>query len=292
MNILSKVVPIEQLVLLERNARYMEEATFRRLVDNIKKDGGLTSAPFCVEIEKDKYKVVSGNHRVMAAKTAGIEDIAILYTDEEMEQSEMISRQLSHNAIEGKDDPMLLKELYDEINDVDWKEYSGWSEEQIAELERLVQSTINPVGLDFHYVTLLFVEHELERLQEIFESVQQQLTGKDENIYHCRVEDYERLLIALEEVQGAYGIRNRAVAMMAILDIYEDNKEDLNKVWKEDRKDTDWVNVSLLFGTDKVPVEVAKVIDNALQKMMAEKTITNKAKWKMMELLSADYLAG
>lgn len=114
------VVDIEELSLLEKNARYMTNEQFSRLVSNIKQDGGLTSVPFCYK-EGDRYKVLSGNHRVMAAKEAGLKQVLIMYTDKEMTKSEQIAVQLSHNAIVGQDDPAILKELWSEINDVDLK---------------------------------------------------------------------------------------------------------------------------------------------------------------------------
>lgn len=62
MKISYKIVPTDSLELLSRNARYMEEPTYRRLVENIKRDGGLTSAPFCVQIDDkgERFKVISG----------------------------------------------------------------------------------------------------------------------------------------------------------------------------------------------------------------------------------------
>src|SRR5690606_18347494 len=74
------VVNVDDLLLLEKNARYMTNAQFRNLVNNIKRDGGLSSVPFCVR-EGDKFRVLSGNHRVMAAREAGLREILIMYTE-------------------------------------------------------------------------------------------------------------------------------------------------------------------------------------------------------------------
>ena len=97
------VVPIEGLELLEKNARFMRSETFRNLVENIKRDGGLSSVPFCLKLG-DRYRVLSGNHRVQAAQEAGVKRLLVLYTDRELSREEQVSIQLSHNAIVGEDD--------------------------------------------------------------------------------------------------------------------------------------------------------------------------------------------
>ena len=50
-------------------ARFMRLEQYRRLVDNIKRYGCLTSAPFAVR-RGDRYVILSGNHRVLAARNA------------------------------------------------------------------------------------------------------------------------------------------------------------------------------------------------------------------------------
>ncbi len=74
------IVPIEQLTLLDKNARYMPHEMFKNLVENIKRDNGLSSVPFCW-FDGNTYHVLSGNHRVKAAQAAGLTHILILYDD-------------------------------------------------------------------------------------------------------------------------------------------------------------------------------------------------------------------
>ena len=64
------LVNVSELEFLEKNARYMTNEMFRNLVDNIKRDGGLSSVPLCWKHD-DKYRVLSGNHRCRAAIEAG-----------------------------------------------------------------------------------------------------------------------------------------------------------------------------------------------------------------------------
>ncbi len=61
----------------DENARYMTSEQMRVLVDNLKRDGNLTSVPLVIEKEK-KLEAVSGNHRIQAAVEAGIEEAEVM----------------------------------------------------------------------------------------------------------------------------------------------------------------------------------------------------------------------
>ena len=77
----TRIIEIDprELKLLKMNARFMRHEEFQRLVANIKRDGQLTSAPFAALDPADgKYEVLSGNHRVQAAISAGLQTIPCL----------------------------------------------------------------------------------------------------------------------------------------------------------------------------------------------------------------------
>ena len=116
----TRIIEIDprELKLLKMNARFMRHEEFQRLVANIKRDGQLTSAPFAALDPADgKYEVLSGNHRVQAAISAGLQTIPCIITDDPLSEEQRIAIQLSHNAIVGQDDPDILKKLYDKILD-------------------------------------------------------------------------------------------------------------------------------------------------------------------------------
>lgn len=82
----TKVIKVnpKELKLLEVNARYMKHEEFQRLVDNVKRDGCLTQLPFCCLDEDWNWMVLSGNHRVQAAISAGLEEIEVQVTEDEL----------------------------------------------------------------------------------------------------------------------------------------------------------------------------------------------------------------
>jgi hypothetical protein len=145
------------LKLLDKNARYMSHEMFENLVANIKRDGGLSSLPLCYREPDGTLLVLSGNHRVQAATQAGIEQILVMVIDRELTREEQVAIQLSHNAIDGKDDPLLLKQLWDEIKQIDLKLYAGLDSETIKELEKIQFVSISEARLEYKEIKLLFL---------------------------------------------------------------------------------------------------------------------------------------
>ncbi|MFE0256323.1 hypothetical protein [Streptomyces sp. NPDC059010] len=62
------------------------------------------------------------DHRALAAIEAGLPQIWWMQIDEPLPRQRQIALQLSHNAIAGQDDLTILKELYDELESVGWRQ--------------------------------------------------------------------------------------------------------------------------------------------------------------------------
>jgi len=284
------IVDIDDLILLDKNARYMTHETFANLVENIKKDGGLTSTPFCLK-EGSKYKVLSGNHRVKGQRAAGKKKIFILYTDKELSRQEQIAIQLSHNAITGQDDPVILKELWEEIEDVSLKYYSGLDDKVLDELKKVTLEPLSEVRLDFNTITFVMLPEEVERLDKVLQSALETIATRD--IYLGRTKDYDRALDALAKTQSAFNIRNSATSLMLILDVFERNQVDLAEGWVGvEGNEKNWVPLASIIGTDKVPVGAAKVIKKAVDRMVRKGDVTKNNLWQILEYLCAEYLSG
>lgn len=288
------VVPVEKLEFLEKNARYMKHETFRNLVENIKRDGGLSSVPFCMLTEEGKYRILSGNHRVKAAIEAGHDRVLVMYTDRPLSRQEQIAIQLSHNAIAGEDDPVILRELYNEIEDLSLKYYSGLDDKILEQLEKVEIGSLSDVHLEYRTVSFLFLPEERDRLLSTFERVKQNREIAGETVI-ARLEEYDRLLDAQAKTQAAYNIHNAATALMLILDVFERHQEDLQDGWLDEEgnvKHKGWVPLSSVLGTDMVPAEAARVIREAVEKMVSKGEVTAKNRWQALEYWAAEYLGG
>lgn len=201
---------------VETNAHYMPKATYDRLVANIERDGNLASLPFCWRTTDGRYISLSGNHRVMAAIAANIPQILILYTDAQLSQSEQIAVQLSHNAIYGQDDPATLKSLWEQIIELELKEYSGLDEQDIARLKIPTVEQVNAPTLQFEEITLLFLPSEVERIDDVLARL-----GKSSKQYAAHVADFDSFFATLLKYKEAAAIQNTATAFVQIIAIVE-----------------------------------------------------------------------
>jgi hypothetical protein len=213
------IVNPRELQLAKKNARFMKSETFKSLVANIKRDGNLSSVPFCFRDKEGRYHVLSGNHRVQAAIQADVEKILIFYR-EDLDHDERVSIQLSHNAIEGEDDLAILKELWDSIADLDLKLYAGLDSITLEKLDKVEFQAISEARLDYRSVSFLFLPEEVERAEEIFERIHV-LFGK-EDLYVFSMEKWEQFFAVISEIKTRCNLKNSAAAFAYLLDLAEE----------------------------------------------------------------------
>lgn len=288
----TKRIRLGDLRLLEINARYMRHEQFKTLVDNVRRDGTLTSTPFAVK-DDDAYLVLSGNHRVKAAIEALGEDaeIDVLTTDEDLPREQRVAIQLSHNAIAGEDDPAILKNLYDELDEIVWRDYSGLDDKT---LDLLAEVGTKPIAgaarLDFLTVVLLLLPDERERLEAAIAEARAAVKG--DAVLAGRMAEYDRILDALDTAGRSWAVTNAATSLMLILDIFERHIGELAEGWRRDEKRKRWVSLSTIFGTPDVPPDVGRVLLRAISTMTDAGDVSDAAPWQALEYWAADYLAG
>jgi len=286
------VVNTADLLLLEKNARFMRHETFMNLVKNIKRDGALSSIPFCW-YDGAVFHVLSGNHRVLAAREAGIDRIMVQYTDADMTRQERVATQLSHNAIVGEDDVAILKELWEELTSVGDKLYAGLDDKVMDMFKDVALLSLSEVRLDFRTIAFAFLPEEPEALQDAFEEAKKSISLKDGHL--ARLEEFDRLLDSLARAQQAYGVHNSATSLLIILDIFNHHPEDLQAGWlgeDDEIKHKGWVPLASILGEDTMPAEAALVVKQAVDKMQNKKEVESKSRWRALEMWAADYLAG
>lgn len=287
MTISTRIIRIDprELKLLDLNARYMKHEEYNRLVENIRRDGCLTSVPLACLEDNGQYLVLSGNHRTKAAMDAGLEAIDIMVTDDPLPKNRRLALQLAHNSIVGKDDPAILKQLYEDIDDIDWKVYAGLDDKTLELLESVKPASLSEAGLEFQVVQSVFLPDELARAQEIIDTVKKQVNG--DQVFLNRHADYDRWLDAIDEAGAAHNVKNTATAISIILDVFERHKTDLAQGWTdgESIKHKKAVPLSSIFGTEKVPAALALTIKKVVDNMIASGQIDRARPWQALEEL-------
>jgi hypothetical protein len=208
---LEMVTPGE-LKLLEKNARYMKAEQFQSLVENIKKDGNLSSLPLCYREKDGKLRVLSGNHRVQAGRQAGVEQILVMVVGDEKDADERLAIQLSHNAIAGQDDLVILKELWESINNVQSKLYAGLDSDTVKALQGIQFAAIAEQRLQYKIVTFTFLGHEVENLDELMKAIA--VAFASDVVYLATLEAYAPLYELMLKIKKHCLIKNTTAAFM------------------------------------------------------------------------------
>ena len=205
-----------KLKLLETNARFMPNDKFAALVANVKRDGGLASVPLVYAFDEPETPLVlSGNHRIMAARAAATGPELCMVISARKTVDELVAIQLSHNAIAGADDLQTLKKLCDQIHDIDMKMYSGIDEDTLKKLEAIKFEAISEPRLVFKTVTMLFLPHEIDELNAMLSEVDKLL--EDENSYALKVADYQEFFEMLANAKSGLKIKNTATALLELM---------------------------------------------------------------------------
>lgn len=257
------------LRLLEENARYMRHEQFANLVANVRRDGVLTSLPFVWEDDEGVLHVLSGNHRVMAAVEAGLTEIRWLQTSDDLNLSQRLAIQLSHNAIVGEDDASVLTKLYQQIDDMEMKHYSGLDDRSLELLRDAQVASVTEPNLEYQVLSYVFLPGDGDRVMEIFEEASK-LAQKASETWLVRYEDHFRLLQAVEEASAAHDVRNRSAALTYVLDVYERHREELQEGYVDEHgeaKHGRGVPLSSVLNTDYLNASEAVVVSKALSKM-------------------------
>jgi hypothetical protein len=192
----------------------MKGPVFNRLVENIRRDGCLTSFPL-VAAQDGALTVVSGNHRVSAAIKAGIEESDVIEVTSPLTREQFVALQLSHNAVVGEDDPNVLRSLYDELA-FEWKEYSGLTDDafKVEDLDTTVLRVEAPFYQELH-VSFLPADATVfnDWLEKIGKAKAEamRLVGD--------ISDFDAFFDTLLAVKAATGVHNTAVALRAMAEL-------------------------------------------------------------------------
>lgn len=216
---LAYVSPQEECLFLEKNAHYMEKETLDRLTSNIAQDGFLSQLPFGMKRREDgRFLILSGNHRLKASIKAGLKHILILYINE-VDKSTQIAYQLSHNALVGKDDMRMLREIYREIETVEGMEFSGLNGLDFLEFEKISAPTINDADIELTEMKFMFIQSRANEIKDVLETLEK-LKLDDE--YGLVVGDFEPYVEVMTAVKKAYGVKSVSVAFNKMVEICQE----------------------------------------------------------------------
>lgn len=197
------------------NANVMTPEMFNALVTNIQKNAYLESLPLVANAKgREQKEIVSGHHRIRAARNAGIQGGLVLWY-KDLTKDEIRAKQLAHNSISGTSDPEIVAEIFNSIQDLELQ-MEAFIDPSI------VDSVPDPVSFplvdidplaDAKVVTIVFLPTQAENFDSAID-----LLGPDtDEVYLAAVDAFEGFKTAVNRVRQDLNIHSvpTAVAHMA-----------------------------------------------------------------------------
>lgn len=110
-----RYLPVDKLVGLRRNPQHMTPKQMDALKASMQRDGFLAPVLVRVHTEDGHWEVLSGNHRVMAARELGLEEVPALVVEVDDRQAGRIAVNL--NTVHGDPTAELLAPYLAELDD-------------------------------------------------------------------------------------------------------------------------------------------------------------------------------
>jgi len=205
----------DELIEQDVNPQVMPQEMFDQLSRNIKTRGALEQLPYG-HMKDGKLTIISGHHRVRAARAAGLPLIYILVDESDLTRDQEIAKQLAHNQITGEPDPDILRDLYLEIDDMNAR-IEAYVDLDSLDNEHDILTALPSLRVppEWETVVFQFLPHQIEA----FDWAVDRLMGDEVAAYHAPFETYEEFVRVLKEVKGVEKVKHTGMAIARMCEI-------------------------------------------------------------------------
>lgn len=279
-----RMVKITDLREQDVNAQVMQPREMERLVENMRDRGVPESVPYCCETEKG-VEVISGHHRVRAARQSGLGAMVVLVDTSKMSLSQIRSKQIAHNALVGSSDETILRKMIEQINNVDDLLATGLPDDLLPLPVVETGVTLGTPHADFEWRTaaITFLPHQMTQFREVVEH----LDGAQDMVGVAPVECFDDFAQYLASFARFREIRSVGTAIAVLTRIARDHLE-MNA---DHPSEEEWVKLESVFHTDAMPASVGKTVQEAIGKRMKRDKLEPEHLWRILERWAAEELA-
>lgn len=219
-------VNIDLIEEAPENANMMSESDFNTLCENIG-ISGLSSVPTCYKKDDGRFIMISGHHRLRACKQIGYKQIGILYAlESSLSKDEIIAIQLSHNSLHGEDNKGILKSLFAQIQDVDFKRFAHVEIDEIGSIKANTLS-FSPFSQNYTIGVVLYKDSK-EAFDELIGDIRE-MSSKNDVVIIANGEEAEEDYLKIKKIlkDEKKKIKSSHIAFAEILKLaYKQLKEE------------------------------------------------------------------
>jgi hypothetical protein len=221
---------VERVEEQERNAQVVPPEAMERLTETIRRDGRLESLPFVVRRQRGedvRFEMVSGHHRLRAARAAGLDTIIVLADTHDLNRSQVVAKQLAHNNIVGSPNPQVVAELFAEIDRMEDALESYVNPEL---LERFIEENVTPIDVDepppeWHSVKIAFLPEQFAEWERLLD----RLTGEEEMLLLSDMEGFAKFQEAVVTVKHVQDIRAVSRQLARICELAHERLDEIEQ---------------------------------------------------------------
>jgi hypothetical protein len=163
---------------------------------------------------------------------AGLKDIAVMVDVSGLSRSQIVAKQLAHNALSGKDDDGILAQLFQEIDSIDGRLESGL-DPVILDMLNMDPVSLQGVSVDFstRLITFAFLPTQLEDFDTLAARV-----GKVDTVGAIDIETFDEFRDAVERVGKVEDIRSIGAIVSRMVDAAHDAMDAIDELEDEERE--------------------------------------------------------
>lgn len=276
-------IAINEIREQDINAQVLQPREFERLVENIRERGTLESLPYCVVVD-GVVEVVSGHHRVRAARDAGKKTMWVLVDTLPMTRSQIRAKQIAHNALVGQSNEEILRKMVAEITEVEDLLATGLPDDMLPLPDLPPSPVLSTPHADFEWrtVAITFLPHQFDSFREVVAH----LDGQQEMVGVAPVECFDGFASYLAQFARFRNIRSVGTTVAVLTRIAQDI------VAMGEPQSEDWVKLeSVLYG-DAMPAAAGAVLREALAKRAKREGFDEETPlWRVLEVWAAEEMA-
>ena len=161
--------------------------------------------------------IISGHHRVQAAREAGLENILVMVAKPE-DKDDIVSKQLAHNELVGIDDETILSELFTSIEDVSKRIATGINDD----ICKIDYTSLNFRIGEFKEFTVLFMPEDEGYTDEVMSQVAERLSIKSKSaIRLTNIKYWERFATVIRTIKKCENIKSNGTAFIRMVELAE-----------------------------------------------------------------------
>lgn len=228
-------IGIDRLREQDKNARVLGTEKFKLLQKTIERDKRLESLPFVTPKtidDREEFWVISGHHRTRAARMAGQQYVYCLVDETNLSLDKVKAKQLAHNAIQGEDDPQILQEIFESIEDLNEQIFAGVTAKDF--LKDTSNVKIDEVGLEIEtqVISLLFTEKGFKDFEDTLARV-----SDSEKIYLADFKYFDAFVEAARKTSLNENVRNITGIVLKMCEVVNKHYDLLEKEKKTQKVD-------------------------------------------------------